>query len=317
MNPPHLAAATRLAGVLRVGRALRPTLLACALASSACVTKNTYDLAVKDAADARAELARRGAKDDKEIAQLNDTIKSLQDAAQDRDQKISELTTASHNLQQQYDEVVALNEKLTQELRSAGKNVEKMLADRADMAKSLQDAKARLEELRKAQAAAEARAALFQSFLKKFKALTDAGQLTIVTRRGRLVLQLSNEVLFDPGQVLIKPAGKAALTEIAKTLRTMTDRMFQVSGHTDNVPIRTGRYPSNWDLSTDRAVQVVKLLLDAGCQAQNLSAAGYGEFDPVAPNDTPAGQAKNRRIEITLQPNIEELVAAPELKQAP
>jgi chemotaxis protein MotB len=94
----------------------------------------------------------------------------------------------------------------------------------------------------------------------------------------------------------------------------MTDRYFQVSGHTDNVAFN-GHF-GNWELSTSRALQVVKLLLDAGLSPQNISAAGYGEFDPVAANDTPANQAKNRRIEITLQPNIEELIAAPELKQA-
>jgi chemotaxis protein MotB len=265
---------------------------------------------------AATEQAKRGlVQDAREIARLNEAVRKLEGQAEERDQRISELTTAGHNLQQKYDEAQALNQRLAEELRAAGKDVDKMLKEKGDLSKSLEDAKARLEELRKAQAAADARAALFQGFLRRFKALTDAGQLTIVTRRGRLVLQLPNEVLFDPGQVTIKPAGKTALTEIAKTLKTMTDRSFQVSGHTDNVPIRSGRYASNWELSTDRAVQVVKLLVDAGCAPKNLSAAGYGEFDPVASNDRPDGQAKNRRIEITLQPNIEELVAAPELKQ--
>lgn len=300
---------THSALALIVALALTPAL-------GGCVTKGRYDEAVKDAQTVRTELAKRAAADDKEIARLNDAIKQLETQSQERDNKFSELTTAQHNLQQKYDEAQALNTRLADELRKAGTDVDKILQDKASLAKSLDDAKARLEELRKAQAASEARAALFAQFLKKFKALTDAGQLKIVTRRGRLVLQLPNEVLFDPGQVAIKPAGKTALTQIAAALKTVKDRVFQISGHTDNVPIRTARYASNWELSTERAVQVVKLLVDDGVVPQMLSAAGYGEFDPIAGNQMPDGQAKNRRIEITLQPNIEELVAAPELKEA-
>jgi chemotaxis protein MotB len=189
-----------------------------------------------------------------------------------------------------------------------------MLQEKGTLSKALEDAKTRLEELRRAQAAAEERAQLFQQFVLKFKKLIDAGQLKVATRAGRLVIQLSNDVLFDSGQTVIKPAGKEALTQVAKVLATVRGRAFQVAGHTDNVPIQTARFPSNWELSTARAVEVVKLLLAQGVAPQALSAAGYGEFDPIASNDSPDGKAKNRRIEITLQPNLDELVAAPQLK---
>ena len=92
----------------------------------------------------------------------------------------------------------------------------------------------------------------------------------------------------------------------------MPDRRFQVAGPPDNDKISTPRFPSNWELSTARAVEVVKLLVDAGMDSRNLSAAGYGEFAPVESNDTPEGRGKNRRIEITLVPNLEELPAIAE-----
>ena len=91
----------------------------------------------------------------------------------------------------------------------------------------------------------------------------------------------------------------------------VTGRRFQVSGHTDNEPIRHSSFGSNWQLSAERALEVVNLLVQSGMQPETLSAAGYGEFDPVAANDTAEGKAKNRRIEITLQPNIDEFVVVP------
>jgi chemotaxis protein MotB len=90
-------------------------------------------------------------------------------------------------------------------------------------------------------------------------------------------------------------------------LDTVGDRDFLVAGHTDNVPIRTMLYPSNWELSTRRAVEVVHILVAQGMNPKVLAAAGYGEFDTVAPNDTAEHRAQNRRIEIVLQPNLSDL----------
>jgi chemotaxis protein MotB len=175
---------------------------------------------------------------------------------------------------------------------------------------------AQLEELRKQKAAAEARAALFHDFLAKFKKMIDAGRVSIRVRRGRIVLTLHNDVLFDEGKTDLKPEGKAALAEIAQTLKTISMRSFQVAGHTDNLPIKKkGEFTSNWELSTERAVVVVKFLAQQGVSSNVLSAAGYGEFDPVATNANDAGRTKNRRIEISLVPNMEELISAPELKE--
>ncbi|HEX3771163.1 MAG TPA: OmpA family protein [Polyangiaceae bacterium] len=282
-----------------------------------CVSKQTYDGAVADANAAKAQLAASTDKekaDEAQLAKLQQDLADAQAQIQDREQKLSDLATSDHNLQAQLDEETAVNAKLRAALESLGKNVDAMLKEKGTLTKALDDTKTRLEELRKAQAAAEARAALFQQFVQKFKAMIDAGQLKIATRNGRLVLQLPNDVLFDSGQTVIKPAGKDALTQVAQVLKTVKGRTFQVAGNTDNVPIQNARFASNWELSTSRAVEVVKLLIQRGVDPKGLSAAGYGEFDPVAGNDTPEGKGRNRRIEITLQPNLDELVAAPEIK---
>ena len=99
-------------------------------------------------------------------------------------------------------------------------------------------------------------------------------------------------------------------------LRAMPDRRFQVAGHTDDVKMQSARYPSNWELSTTRAVEVVKRLIEGGMYPKNLAASGYGEFAPAESNATPEGRAKNRRIEIALQPNLDEFVKVPGVNDA-
>ncbi len=230
-----------------------------------------------------------------------------------RDKQIGEANRQIAMLQAKMDDGTALNQQLTSALRKAGKSVETLVAERGSLSQALSDTKARLEELRKAQAAANKRADLFKSLLLKFKKMIDAGELKIVLRDGRMTLQLRNDVLFDSGKVTVKQTGKGALSEIAGVLLTLEDRELQVAGHTDNVPISTQRFASNWELSTARAVVVVKFLVEGGVKPNLLSAAGYGEHDPVSSNDTSEGRAKNRRIEIVLQPNIGELVSVPDL----
>jgi chemotaxis protein MotB len=181
------------------------------------------------------------------------------------------------------------------------------------------DQKSQLDEAKRAMAEAQERARLLDDLQSKFKKMIDAGHLKVTTRHGRVVLQLRNDVLFDKGEAEVKPDGKAALAEVAGTLRSVSAKRFQVAGHTDTQPITTDKkkeFPTNWELSTARAIAVVKLLTSQGVDPTTLSAAGYGPYDPVASNATPDGMAKNRRIEITLVPNVADLIA-PSAQPAP
>jgi chemotaxis protein MotB len=171
----------------------------------------------------------------------------------------------------------------------------------------LKEAQKRLEELQKAKAAAEARAAMFRGLAEKLRSMVDAGQIKVTVRNGRMLLALPNDILFDSGKVELKQEGKDALAKVAKVLAGMADRHFLVAGHTDNVPIKTHKFRSNWELSTQRAVEVTKLLVEGGMKPSQLGAAGYADFDPAASNDTPDGQKQNRRIEIVVEPNLSEL----------
>jgi chemotaxis protein MotB len=254
------------------------------LLSAACVSQGKYDEAVRNADAARAELARS-----RSAAELGRT-----------------------SMQKQLDDATAVDEQLSKELGKLGEDSQSLLATNGALKDALDSSRRRLEELRRAQAAAESRAALYRELALKFKGMVDAGDLAITLRQGRMVLRLSNDVLFDSGRSELKPDGKRALAQVAAILATIPGRRFQVAGNTDNEPIRLSPYKSNWDLSTARALEVTSFLVARGVDPQALSAAGYGEFDPVDANDTKDGKAHNRRTEISLQPNIDEMVAVPD-----
>jgi len=128
-----------------------------------------------------------------------------------------------------------------------------------------------------------------------------------IERRG-IVVSLGEKGMFDSGSDVIKPEGRAMLDSIATSLTSVANPV-RVEGHTDNVPINTERFPSNWELSTARATAVIsRLVAHFGMSPQLLSAAGYGEYRPAAPNDTEAGRARNLRVDIiVLSPSFARL----------
>lgn len=206
------------------------------------------------------------------------------------------------------------NTMLTKRLEALGQDVAAMkqkgeltAEEKARLAAQLEEAKNQMAELKKRQEQAEARVKQFRDMLKRFQDMIKSGAIKVAVRDGRLVVELSEKILFDSGRAKLKKDGEKALSAVTAILKQVTDRNFQVAGHTDNVAIRTRRFRSNWELSTARAVNVVKFMQEEGLDPKRLSAAGYGQNSPVASNDTPEGRAQNRRIEIVLQPNLAEL----------
>jgi chemotaxis protein MotB len=169
-----------------------------------------------------------------------------------------------------------------------------------------------LAEVRRLQAAAESRARVFRETALRLKRMIDSGELSVSLRGGRMVVSLPDDVLFDSGKRQINARGREVLTQVASVLVAFSDRHFQVAGHTDSDPIRFSGFESNWQLSVERGLKVVELLVKSGMRPESLSIGGYGEFDPVASNDNKENKRLNRRIEIALQPNIDEAVAVPD-----
>lgn len=172
---------------------------------------------------------------------------------------------------------------------------------------SMEQLQKAIDQLNERQKQAEVRLKTFRTMLERFRNMIASGKLRVKIVRGRMVVELAENILFDSGKAELKPEGQQALTEVASVLTTIADRSFQITGHTDNVPINTTRYPSNWELSAARAVNVTRYLATQGVQAERLSAAGYADTQPVAENDSVEGRQQNRRIEIVLMPNLDEL----------
>lgn len=172
--------------------------------------------------------------------------------------------------------------------------------DKSALSAEHQKALARMEELRQQ---AERRKAKMAELKARLQSMVAAGQLKIRTDKGRMIVEMAEKVLFDTGKYKLKAEGLEALAQLTGILRTLEGRAFQVAGHTDDV----GSDEMNWTLSLNRAREVVLYMIEMGMAPDRLSAAGYGKYAPVAANETPEGKAQNRRIEIILVPNLEEL----------
>ena len=132
--------------------------------------------------------------------------------------------------------------------------------------------------------------------LMENEALSELSSMEIIGA-GEVLLRLGDEMLFDPGMAVLKPGARQILRGITESIIGTTEKLW-VEGHTDNVPIYSAEFPSNWELSTGRALSVVKFLQELGVPADQLAAVGHSEYVPLATNDTPEGRQTNRRVEL-------------------
>lgn len=242
--------------------------LAVALAAGCGVKKEVHQKALDD------------------LAATQERLSESERQRAERDRQIAKLEKELADLQAQRDNLTAAERQAT----------ERMQATEQELA-----------ELRKQRDAAEERLKAFRQLYDRFRALVDTGKLQVDFRNGQMVLKLPAEVLFASGKAKLSDTGEKALTEVLNILVEFKDRRFLIAGHTDNQPLRGGRFDNNWELSTARALSVLEYMVKAGFDSKNLGAAGYGEWDPVAPNDTAENRQLNRRIEIILVPDLSEL----------
>lgn len=222
-------------------------------------------------------------------------------------------------------------EKLSGEVADLGKDKEKLAADNRELervlkAKSdtlsqniselrqrisdLQSENDRLKEqianLQKAkEEEVKKTSKTYEDLLEKMKSEIAQGQVTISELKGKLTVNMVDAILFDSGKAEVKEEGLAVLQKVIDILKNVPDKQIRIEGHTDNVQIvgaLTKKYPTNWELSAARAINVARFLQQQGLDPQLLSAAAYGEYRPVADNTTEQGKARNRRIEIILVP---------------
>ncbi|HET8759885.1 MAG TPA: OmpA family protein [Nitrospiria bacterium] len=146
----------------------------------------------------------------------------------------------------------------------------------------------------------------YDDLVKDLKGEIEKGEIKVTQIRDKLSVNLVEKVLFDSGRAEVKTQGEAVLKKVGAILGEVKDKEIRIEGYTDNVPIGENlrkRFPTNWELSTQRATNVLRFLEEqAGVDGARLSAIGYGPFRPLADNQTPEGRAQNRRIEIVLVP---------------
>jgi len=143
----------------------------------------------------------------------------------------------------------------------------------------------------------------YEQLLQNMKNEIAQGQVIISELKGKLTVNMEAAILFDSGRADVKPDGLDILQKMVETLKGVQDKAIRIEGHTDNIQISgalTQTFPTNWELSAARAINVARYLQKQGLDPATLSAAAFGEFKPVADNETKEGRAKNRRIEITL-----------------
>ena len=211
-----------------------------------------------------------------------------------------------------YDEAMAEMEKMRASLGDTQGDLSTSQSENDRIRKSLGSTQAKLTAsqaeiatLSKIEAETKRRNEIYAQFVNRLQSMIDGGKLTVNIDAGRIVINLPNNVLFKTGSANLNPEGQEALTQIGGVLTQFSDRRFQIEGHSDNVPIKSSRFPSNWELSTARALSVVHLLTEMGVNPENISAAGFGEFRPRADNEDEDGRKLNRRIEIVMLPNLD------------
>jgi len=258
-----------------------------ALLTTGCVTKGTHEATLAELGKTQNSLTTANSKIGEQNKQINKQNADLE----------AQKLEINKNLEQ--------ISKTNSELSQLEKNKLELQKELAASQELLNSSEAQLETMRQIEAETKKRNEIYARFVSELQKMIDGGQLTVSIEKGRIVINLPENVLFKTGHSNVNPEGQEALKQIATVLKEFSDRSFQVEGHTDNVPIKSARYPSNWELSTARAMSVVHLMIAEGVDAKNISAAGFGEFQPRADNETKEGRALNRRIEIIMLPNLE------------
>lgn len=264
--------------------------LACSIAlPSGCVGKKKYEQAVADGYA---------------LQQANGDLERQRDRLQDNlDKAVGKTIDQKRLLDEAY-------LKLAESSAEAGALKSDMVRMKDDVAR-LEQA---MDEMRQRENQAKASLDAFKELVQKFQGLIDAGTLRVKVVDGLMIVELATDILFPPGKDALSKEGVTAISEVADVLQLVEGRQVQVAGHTDNVPIKNAKFPTNWHLGAARAIAVTEILIESGLDSDRVSASSYADTRPADTNRTKAGRSRNRRIELILVPDLSLLPGAEELK---
>lgn len=239
----------------------------------------------------------------------NSLLQTRQDLAATQRQN-ADLRAQNQGLQGDLDAAKAQYAKLQEELRLAQNEYKQCLdkihvlgMNKSQLEKDLLAREARVRELENALAERDAKLKALRDRIMNALTGISSADLTVEERGGRIYVSLSQKLLFKTGSAVVGKEGRDALAKLAAVLAQQTDLQILVEGHTDS----DGEEQVNWRLSSERSLSITYILVENKVQPERVTAAGRGEFVPIAPNTTEEGKAKNRRTDIILTPNLEEL----------
>jgi chemotaxis protein MotB len=257
------------------GAARSACLALAALGLSGCVVlSSTYDAEVARGK----ELEKRVAERDAELAKLRGELSDSRKQSENLEVARESLSREQLALQERYEDLRIDRETLEQQLE----------AERVSRAQ----ADTQVKEL----------SGSYTNLVEELEEEVASGKIEIQKLRGQLQVRALDRILFASGSAELKPDGRTVLKKLAAQILKLDDQRVRVEGHTDDVPIATAKFPSNWELSAARAAQVVRAFEEAGMDPKRLEAIGFGPNRPIEDNATPEGRSRNRRIEIVLVP---------------
>lgn len=303
------------------------TILACLILLSSCiVSKKTYDELLARKVQLDADLAQRNVELDsmsKEIADLGNQIDLLKKDTVNLGEQLRALTGKQNDLQAEYDQLNTfyknllsnsgrLNRDLAQQqeqLLMARESLDRSKRLNDSLSASLEERERKVKELETVLANKDKAVQDLKNRISNALLNFKENDLTVDIRNGKVYVSLAEQLLFGSGSISVDQKGVTALQQLAQAIKDQKDIHIMVEGHTDNVPIsrKTTYMQDNWDLSVMRATAITKILTRAGVSPEQITAAGKGEFVPLAANDTPENRQKNRRTEIIITPNLDEL----------
>jgi len=235
---------------------------------------------------------------------LDNDFASLQHKYKNLDQSYNLLSTQSSK---KLADQAAKNQELLVQLEEKEKTLAAESIRLENLQKELSKRSEQINELQSLIAAKEAQMQQLKNAISNALHNFEGKGLTVVHKNGKIYVSMENKLLFDSGSWAVGVEGKKAVEQLASVLAENKDINVLIEGHTDNDPYASAILLDNWDLSVKRATAIVRILKGKGVNPTQITAAGRGEFSPVDTNKTAAGKAKNRRIEIILAPNFDEI----------
>jgi len=255
-----------------------------------------------------------------EFEQAQSRMAELQTQNQQYDDKLRNLEELYNNLQESYNALESNSSNLLQDISKQNRSLLADLESKQNalskeksrlqlLEKDLKSRSQRIDELETILAAKDAKMQALKESISNALTNFEGKGLTVEQRNGKVYVSMENKLLFSSGSWAVGTQGQQAVKQLAAVLGENPDINVLIEGHTDNVPYGgSGALQDNWDLSTKRATSIVHLLQkNSNINAERLTAAGRGEYAPIARNSSAEGKAKNRRIEVILTPKYDEL----------